>query len=497
AAEHLPLLLSTGMSTEDEITSSIEVLRRSGAQFALLQCQSAYPAPYKDVNLRYMDRLAQLGGCPVGYSGHERGYHVAVAAVARGAHVIEKHFTIDKELEGNDHQVSLLPHEFAEMVAQARQVEASLGNGTSRSVSTGELMNRANLAKSLVAARAIRAGDAITHDAVEIKSPGRGLQPDHLDELVGRVMHRDIAAGEFFYATDLSDRVAQGRHFKFNRPWGLPVRYHDARKLLGDGITNPDFLEFHLSYRDVEMDFDEIGRLFGGRFDGMFHTVHTPDLYAGDFIINLASADDEVWQRSIAETQAVIEIARRLGQWFDDDKPPVVICTMGGFTRDAFDPPEARRPKYQRIAQALEQIDDSGVRLTAQTLPPYPWLMGGQQHHNLFMDVEDTVWFCEQFGTRLTFDLSHSKLAANFTHRPFSEYVERLAPHTEHLHIVDAEGVDGEGPQIGEGEIDWPATARQLDQLAPGVPFIPEIWQGHVNNGEGFWTALERLESWF
>lgn len=497
AAEHLPMLVSTGMSTEDEIAASVEVMRRAGAQFALLQVQSTYPAPFKDVNLRYMDRLAELGNCPVGYSGHERGIHVPVAAVARGAHIIEKHFTIDKTLEGNDHQVSLLPAEFAEMVSRIREVESALGSGEARVVSTGELMNRANLAKSLVTTRRIEAGEVITRDAVAIKSPGRGLQPNRLDDLLGRTIRRPIEAGDFFYATDLSDTVSAGRAYTFRRPWGLPVRYHDARKLVQDNETNPDFLEFHLSYRDVEMDASVIADLLGDRFTGMTYAVHCPDLYAGDFIIDLASADDAVWERSIREVQEVIRITRSLGRFFDADRPPVVICTMGGFTKDAFVPVEDRPAKYARIAAALERLDEDDVRLTAQTLPPFPWLMGGQQHHNLFMGLDDTVAFCEQYGRRLTLDLSHSKLAANFTRRPFSEYLERLAPLSDHLHIVDAEGVDGEGPQIGEGEIDWPTTASQLDRLAPGVGFIPEIWQGHVNNGEGFWTALDRLEAWF
>lgn len=492
--EHVPMLVSTGMSTEDEILGSIAVLRQEGAQFALLQCQSTYPAPFKDVNLRYMDRLAQLGDCPVGYSGHERGYHVAIAAVARGAQIIEKHFTIDKTLEGNDHQVSLLPQEFEHMVDRIREVESSLGSDAARAVSTGEMMNRANLAKSLVATRRIDVGDTITRDAVAIKSPGRGVQPNHLEDLVGRVSQRVVDEGDFFYATDLSDAVAQGRHYAFRRPWGLPVRYHDAVKLTSANDTNPDFLEFHLSYKDVEMDLDT---LFPRRFAGMSYTVHCPDLYAGDFIINLASDDDAVWERSIVEVQKVIQITRDLGRWFDAEQPPIVICTMGGFTKDAFVDPEQRLPMYARIGQALERIDASGVRLTAQTLPPFPWLMGGQQHHNLFMGLDDTVEFCRQYGQRLTLDLSHSKLAATFHHIPFSTYVEQLAPLSDHLHIVDAEGVDGEGPQIGEGEIDWPTTAAQLDRLAPGVAFIPEIWQGHVNNGEGFWTALDRLEKWF
>lgn len=494
AREHLPLLVSTGMSTEDEIVGSVEQLRQAGAQFALLQCQSTYPAPFKDVNLRYMNRLAELGDCPVGYSGHERGYHVAIAAVARGAQIIEKHFTIDKTLEGNDHQVSLLPEEFEHMVDRVREVESSLGSDAARAVSTGEMMNRANLAKSLVATRRIDVGDTITRDAVAIKSPGQGVQPNHLEDLVGRVSRRVVDEGDFFYATDLSDAVARGRHYSFRRPWGLPVRYLDAVKLTSNNDTNPDFLEFHLSYKDVEMDLDT---LFPRRFEGMSYTVHCPDLYAGDFIINLASDDDAVWERSVVEVQKVIQITRDLGRWFDAEQPPVVICTMGGFTKDAFVDPDKRPAMYARIGQALERIDASGVRLTAQTLPPFPWLMGGQHYHNLFMGLDDTVEFCQQYGQRLTLDLSHSKLAATFNHIPFSTYVERLAPLSDHLHIVDAEGVDGEGPQIGDGEIDWPTTAAQLDRLAPGVAFIPEIWQGHVNNGEGFWTALERLEKWF
>ncbi len=492
AATHLPLLISTGMSSEQEIRESVELVRKAGAPYALLHCQSTYPAPFKDVNLRYLSRLAEIGaGCPVGYSGHERGFHVPVAAVAMGAKIVEKHFTTDTSLEGNDHKVSLLPDEFAAMVRQIRELEESLGSADPRGVSTGEMMNRVNLAKSLVAARDLAVGDVIDAAAVEVKSPGRGLQPNHLPALVGRTARRAVAAGDFFYATDLSDAVSQGRNYSFRRPWGLPVRYHDLAGLTEH--ATPDFVEFHFSYKDVEVDPTTV---FTHRLP-MTYTCHTPDLYAGDFLINLASPDDDIWERSIVELQKVIEVTRSLEPWFTVTEPPVVICTMGGFTRDEHVARSARRGMYDRIARALERVDPSGVRLTAQTLPPFPWLMGGQQHHNLFMDPEDTVDFCEREGVRLTLDTSHTKLAANFAGRPFSEYVEAMGPYTDHLHLVDATGVDGEGPQIGEGEIDWPLLAAQLDRLCPSVAFIPEIWQGHVNNGEGFWTALDRLEAWF
>jgi sugar phosphate isomerase/epimerase len=123
--------------------------------------------------------------------------------------------------------------------------------------------------------------------------------------------------------------------------------------------------------------------------------------------------------------------------------------------------------------------------------------MGGQQFHNLFLDPVDTAEFSRSTGIPLTLDTSHTKLATTFLGRSFRDAVDLLAPHTLHLHLVDATGVDGEGPQVGDGEIDWPVLAEQLDALAPGVSFIPEIWQGHVNDGEGFWIALERLEQWF
>lgn len=490
-ATGLPLIVSTGMSTEEEIREAADLLRGSGSPFAMLHCQSTYPAPFKDINLRYLTRLAEISGGPVGYSGHERGFHVPLAAVALGARIIEKHFTIDRELEGNDHKVSLLPGEFRQMVSRIRELEESLGRGDARVVSTGESMNRVNLAKSLVATRRIEIGEVILRDDVDVKSPGRGLQPNKLTELMGRTSRRAVEAGDFFYPGDLTDDVSRGRHYSFRRPWGLPVRYHDFERLIED--SNPDFVEFHMSYKDVELDIDT---LFDRKLDLGF-TVHLPDLYAGDFIVDLASADDAVWERSITETQRVIQLTRDLTQYFTVDEAPIVIATMGGFTAAGFVAPAQRPAMYARIAQAIERLDTSEVRLTAQTLPPYPWLMGGQQYHNLFMGLEDTVDFCTQYGQRITLDISHSKLAANFHKRSFTEYVEALAPLTEHLHIVDAEGVDGEGPQIGDGEVDWPLLARQLDELAPGVGFIPEIWMGHTNNGQGFWTALDRLEEWF
>ncbi len=501
AASGIPLVISTGMSTEGEIRESVEVIRSTGVAHAFLHCQSTYPAPFKDINLAYLTRLAELTQAPVGYSGHERGYHVAIAAVALGARIIEKHFTIDRDLEGNDHKVSLLPAEFAEMVHRIREVEEALGTAAPRTVSTGEMMNRVNLAKSLVATRRIEVGEVLSDADVDIKSPGRGLQPNAFDKLVGRTTIRAFAPGDFFYATDLGDSTPRGRAYSFRRPWGLAVRYHDIEAMTRD--TTPDFLEFHFSYKDLDL---PIAEVFAPYPDGlpMGFTTHSPDLFAGDFLLNLASEDDAHWERSIRELQRVVDTTREMQQHFTRpadargaEQGPVVVASVGGFTTDAFVAPEQREAMYARVAAGLARIDDSGVRLCTQTLPPYPWYMGGQLYCNLFVDPRDTAEFAERYDRRLCFDVSHSKLSANYLGMSFADATDLLAPHTEHLHLVDATGVDGEGVQVGDGEIDWAVLAEQLDEQAPGVSFIPEIWQGHVNDGEGFWLALERLEQWF
>lgn len=201
-----PMLVSTGMSTEQEIYEAVGVLKQESANFVLLHCNSTYPAPFKDVNLNYMSRLAEIGDCLIGYSGHERGYHVAVAAVAKGAKVIEKHFTLDRNMEGNDHKVSLLADEFRTMCEAIGQVSTSLGTNEPRNLSQGEMINREVLGKSIVAAVDIESGGRVTQDMIAIRSPGKGLSPSRLEDLVGRKMRRSVKR-----VTSFSNRILAGQ----------------------------------------------------------------------------------------------------------------------------------------------------------------------------------------------------------------------------------------------------------------------------------------------
>jgi len=483
-----PVLCSTGMSTEDEIVEAVEVLRAHSGAYVLLHCNSTYPAPFKDVNLQYLQRLREIGGGPVGYSGHERGINVALAAVAMGAQVIEKHFTIDKEMEGNDHKVSLLPEEFGAMVQGIRQIESARGTAATRVVTQGEMINRTNIAKSLVINRDLAEGGVITEPMIEVKSPGRGLQPNRRHELIGRRAVRNFHAGDFFFPSDLGEQTVRPRHYTFRRPWGIAVRYHDFRHLIDK--SNYDLLEFHLSFKDMD---EEIDRFFDRPVD-LDLVVHSPELFAGDHLMNLCSRDEAYRQRSIEELQRVVDITRRLKKYFKKSTRPPIIINAGGFSSEGPIPRAEREIMYELVAGSLAQIDQEGVEIIPQTMPPFPWLFGGQQYHNLFMEAEDTAAFCAVTGYRLCFDVCHTGLACANSKRPLAEVAEMLAPHTCHLHIADASGIDGEGMQIGEGDIDFKRLGAILDRLCPKASFIPEIWQGHKNEGEGFWIALNNLE---
>lgn len=193
-----PVILSTGMATLGEIEAAIGALEAAGtprAMITLLHCTTEYPTPMSDVNLRAMVSLRDAFGVAVGYSDHTQGIEVAIAAVALGATVIEKHFTISRGLPGPDHKASLEPTELTAMVESIRNIERSLGDGVKR-LTASEARNKPIVRKSLVAARAIRAGESFSEANVTVKRPGTGVSPMRWDEVLGRRAPRDFVPDE-------------------------------------------------------------------------------------------------------------------------------------------------------------------------------------------------------------------------------------------------------------------------------------------------------------
>lgn len=189
-----PIILSTGMSSLGDIEEALRVLEESGTNrkdITLLHCTTEYPAPLCDVNLNAIKILQQAFGVDVGYSDHTEGIEIAVAAVALGATVIEKHFTLDKTLPGPDHKASVEPDELKSLVHAIRSVEEALGDGIKR-VTASERKNLSIARKSLVASSRIRKGEVFTEVNVTVKRPGNGISPMRYDEVIGRIAAKDF-----------------------------------------------------------------------------------------------------------------------------------------------------------------------------------------------------------------------------------------------------------------------------------------------------------------
>ncbi len=482
-----PLILSTGMSRPEEVQATANFLNQRKARFVLLHCNSTYPAPFHDIHLKWMERLRGVHPL-VGYSGHERGLAVSLAAVALGAVVVERHFTLDRTMEGPDHAASLEPTEFKQLISGMREIEQALGDGQGRRLSQGEMINRENLGKSLVAAAALKKGTIIAASHVRVRSPGQGLSPQSYGELIGRTLQRDLKEEDFFYPSDLKDARIEPRKYSFHHPWGVPVRYHDFKEY--NERIQPDLYEFHLSYSDMELTPDDFLK---GPYP-MDFVVHAPELFAGSRLMDLASPDQVYRAESIRETQRVINITRALKRHFPRTQRPMIVANVGGFTMDAPLERELVLEYYGRFARSLAELDLDGVELISQTMAPFPWHFGGQRYQNMFVRIEEIVEWCTRLKIRMCFDISHSRLTCNHLGLDFYAFCEKIAPHTGHLHLGDAKDLNGEGLQIGEGDIDFARVGKILRAGCPGASFIPEIWQGHKNGGEGFWLALERLE---
>lgn len=193
------VILSTGMATIDEIKDAVKVLTDNGVskdKITILHCNTEYPTPMEDVNLKAMLHIKRELGLPIGYSDHTLGIEVPIAAVALGATVIEKHFTLDKTLPGPDHKASLEPNELKAMVSAIRNIEKAIGGSGLKEVSKSEEKNKPIARKSIVASTDIKKGDIFTPENLTVKRPGTGISPMQWDEVIGKEAKRDFQEDE-------------------------------------------------------------------------------------------------------------------------------------------------------------------------------------------------------------------------------------------------------------------------------------------------------------
>jgi N-acetylneuraminate synthase/N,N'-diacetyllegionaminate synthase len=192
-----PIILSTGMSTLDEVGEALKIIRENGTKdIILLHCITSYPAKKEEANLKVIETLKQKFNLPVGFSDHTQGIIISIAAAALGAVLIEKHFTLDRNLPGPDHKASLEPKELKEMVDAIRDVEKALGNGV-RKLTVGEEEIKKIARRSIVAKVKIPKGTTITEKMLDVKRPGTGIEPKYMNKIIGKKTKKDIMPDDF------------------------------------------------------------------------------------------------------------------------------------------------------------------------------------------------------------------------------------------------------------------------------------------------------------
>lgn len=479
-----PILLSTGMSTEPEIEATYRFMKESGVPFALLHCNSTYPAPFRNINLRYLQTLQQKYDVPIGYSGHEKGISVSVVAASMGASIIERHLTMDRTLRGPDHASSLEPQGFSRMVRDIRNVEEAMGE-PKKWMTRGEMMNRTVLGKSLVAAVDIPEGTVLTRSMITSKSPGKGISPQRIGDLIGKPAVRAIRADEEFTERDLgAAEIQRQKKLPEGFKWGVIVRFGDLQT-----IVHPDLasVEFHLSDRDLE------GGIPQDLGTHPYEVVlHMPE-YWGNILLDGCTTHPETLAVTREVWRKLADMGRAIRPHFkgNADKPVKLVLHGGGWSQVMPLDSDKRWTLYERLVDSLGQIDQTDVEVLVENMPPLPWFFSEEWFSNLFMDAELIERFVSETGYGTVFDTSHAALYCNYAGIDQTEYMQRLIPHVRYLHVSDGLGVDGEGLQIGEGTIDFKPLGRHAKEK--DLIVATEIWQGHKYGGEGFYTAIERL----
>ena len=447
---------------------------------------STYPAPYQDINLNFLRKLQKIGNGLVGYSGHDQGITVALAAVTLGARVIEKHLTLDRSMDGPDHRASLEPDEFKLMVEQIRVVEQALGK-EERYMSRGEYMNRQILSKSLVAASDLKKGHILSYADITVRSPGKGTNPLKIDHFIGKkLIQRNVKQDEYLLESDVVTRPQEfdDLRTKTKHRWGVVARMSDISSLLNCKshfvevhLTDSDIIQHKLSRRKIDRDL----------------VVHGPE-YKEDLLLDLSSLNEEIRSKSVDFFNQALSYARKLKLLFNhSNRLTKFVIHPGGFSmsRPLFDQAD---DLYSQLEKSLGEIDFSGFDPLVENMPGLPWFFGGQWYGSIFMDSAEIVDFSKRTGYGIVFDTSHAGLYCNLYHQDLYDYAQKIKPVTKYIHIADASGSNGEGLQIGDGSINFEKLLNIL--LPTDLWFLPEVWQGHKFNGEGFLRAIHRLKKY-
>lgn len=474
------VILSTGGHSEEDIETAVEATREFD-NLLFMHCISNYPVLLGNQQMRYIERLKSLVGGEVGYSTHDQDWEVCMVAAANGATWFERHITLDKKGPGLDDSSSSDPDEFKRLCRLLQAYRAVQGDGR-RVINQGEMINMQNLGSSLYATADIQPGEEIGPSNSVLRAPRKGLTRAQLHRLPDRIVRRPVAKDgaitrlHFQPPVEALEPALIG--FCDKRQLSIPIRLHDAESLQRRfQIRN---FELHLSYGEVRQ-FAESRETFLSKIDmARAYSIHLPDYLPGNRLIDPLSEDEAIKSDSRDMINTCVDLALHLKTTTGADVPIV-----GSFSRLGRD---GKPETMARLAGYLGEIKSTrGIEIMPQWLPRIAWYFGGAEVLDMFCGRDDIDLVLENRMT-VCLDLSHLILSANYDKASWRAWYDLLAPATGHVHIADATGVDGEGIEFGKGDL------GDVDEfLALPQRKVLEVWQGHLEDGEGFDRAIRYL----
>ena len=485
------LLISVGMHNYEDIKRVSEWAEKYFVKVVFLHTNSTYPTPFSDVKLGMMKDLEKLSTTnKFGYSGHERGYHIPIAAISLGASFIEKHFTFDKSLDGNDHKVSLLPNEYSSMVSFGRDVSIAISGEhdlKNKEISQGEALNQISLSKGVYLAVSKSKGSLISRSDVVLKSPCVGITPGEFEAYHKLPVVCDIPQGEPLACTHFISSQSFRQNSKFGS-YGFPCRVRDINELNQE--FSPAFLEYHLFSTDLEVKPANHKNIFKGKN----FCFHAPEQFDDGFVLDLLSDDEAVNARSFQELDKIVAWVLEVIEYSQQDMQPKLITNVGGATSDGIFNIDKRKC-FEKLCTIDMKLKNLGIDFRPQTMPPFPWHFGGQGFHNLFVDLTDLQKSQEYSELKFCLDVSHSWLSCRHLGVDFYSEVEKIKQYIDYVHLADAKHPGEEGIQLGTGEMNISKIYDILELRNGTRMWIPEIWKGHMENFTGFKKAMLYIES--